>query len=171
MNLALTLALAAGAVALAALALVARHRASGAALLACMGVLVAALLLSLGYAGLAVAALAATLGTAAAGLVAGRGLSEVETQEVLESPRGPWLLASVASALLALAVGVGLLVVDWPAASLTALGAAGGAAGDSRAGAAALPDGTSALLEWSLAALGAATALALAAFAPRRGEE
>jgi len=157
MNLAIALALAAGAVVFAALALVARQRASGAALLACMGVLVAALLLGMGYAGLAVAALAATLGVAAAGLVVGRGLSEVETQEVLETPRGPWLLAFVATALLALALGIGLLVVDWPAG-----------AGDGVAGAASPP--APALVEWALAALGVATAVALTAFAPRRGE-
>ena len=157
MNLAIALALAAGAVAFAALALVARQRASGAALLACMGVLVAALLLGMGYAGLAVAALAATLGVAAAGLVVGRGLSEVETQEGLETPRGPWLLAFVASALLALALGIGLLVVDWPAG-----------AGDGVPGAVSPP--APALVEWALAALGVATAVALTAFAPRREE-
>jgi hypothetical protein len=153
------LALAGGAVALAALALVARERASGAAMLACMGVLVAALLLGTGYAGLAVAALAATLGVAGAGLVVGRGLSEIETQEVLENPRGPWLLAFISSALLALALGIGLLVVDWPV---------GGVGGGTEPTAAA--DGSAALVDWALASLGVATALALAAFAPR-GEE
>ena len=161
MNLPLTLVLAVGAVALAALALVARQRASGAALLACMGVVVAALLLGMGYAGLAVAALAATLGVAAAGLVVGRRLSEVETQEVLENPRGPWLLAFVSSALLALAVGLGLLVVDWPAGPAAGISAVGDGASGSAV------DGSATLMEWALAALGVATALALAAFAPR----
>ncbi len=166
MNLALTLPLAAGAVVLAAVSLAGRRPFSGAIALAGMGAVVAALLAAEGFAGLAVAALAAVWGVAAAGLVVGRRLSEVEAQESAAPARGPWVLALIASAILALSLMLGVLVVDWPGARL----AVSSAQGAGTAGVGADRDAAR-LCEWALAALGAAAALVLAAFAPRTKEE
>jgi hypothetical protein len=166
-SFALSLPLAAGAVALAAVALVSRRRHAGALSLAGMGVLAAALLLVGGFPGLAVAALAVTLGVAAAGLVVGGRLSEVEARVPPENPRGPWLLAFVSSALLALARGLGLLAADWPAPPGQVAMLAPGVPEPVGAG----EREAAALTEWALAALAVAAALALAAFAPRPEEE
>jgi hypothetical protein len=168
-NLALVLPLAAGTVLLAGLGLAVRAPFAGSAALAGMGVLVGALLLSDGYAGLAVAALGVVWGVAAAGLVVARRLTEAEAQGEEEASRGPWALAFVASALLTLAFGLGVVVVDWPAAGAALLAAT--APGSALPAALGPPPGGDLVAEWALAALGIAVALALSAFAPRAREE
>ena len=52
-------------------------------------------------------------GVAGAGLVVGWNLSRVESPEEA-GPRGPWILAMASSSILAGALGLGVLAVDWP---------------------------------------------------------
>lgn len=121
--------------------------------LAAFGASVSVVFLSAGFTGVAAAALAGSWGVAGAGLVVGWNLSRVESPEEA-GRRGPWVLAMASSAILAGALGLGVLAVDWPAAP--AVPAVAG------------PEAPAGALEaWGLAALALAAAGALVSFSPR----
>lgn len=140
------------AAAFAGLALISRRNFAAAAALAGMGTLVAALLVVSGLPELGVTALACAWGVAAAGLVVGRTLSDVDARSRHGAPRGPWLLAFASSLLIVAALGLAILAVDWP-------GAHGPTAPSTN-------PGSLSLAGWALAALGVACSLALAAYSP-----
>jgi hypothetical protein len=145
-------ALVAGAAALgfAGASLVTRRIFARAGALAACGASVSLLFLVAGAPGLGAVALAGSWGIAGAGLVVGWNLSHVESPEEA-GRRGPWVLAFASTAILIAALGLGLLVVDWPK--------------ELRATAAHAAQGS--MEGWALAVLALAAALALACFSPR----
>ena len=157
MNLGPAILVGALAFAFAAAALGSRRLFASAAGLAAFGVSMCVVFLMTGFPGLAAAALAGSWGVAGAGLVVGWNLSRVEAPEEA-GRRGPWLLALASSSILAGALGLGILAVDWPSAGAVA------ARVSARVTATHAPG---ALEAWGLATLALATAAALASFSPR----
>jgi len=151
-NLGPTIVAGAFALAFASAALGTRRLFASAAGLAAFGASASLVFLSAGFAGIAAAVLAGTWGVAGAGLVVGWNLSRVESIEEV-GPRGPWVLAMAASSILAAALGLGVLAVDWPTAPLAVAPVTEAAAGG--------------LEIFCLAVLALAAAAALLAFSPR----
>jgi len=109
------------------------------------------LLFLTGEPGLGVAALACTWGVAAAGQVVGQTVLRAESHRDVSRRRAPWLVALLATAILAASLGLGVGAVDWADSPDHSAGR------QEEAGRGA----------WALAVLGVAAALALARFAPR----
>ena len=140
------------ALALASAALGTRRLFASAAGLAAFGASASIVFLSTGFAGVAAAVLAGSWGVAGAGLVVGWTLSRVESPEEV-GPRGPWVLAMASTSILAGALGLGVLAVDWPAAPALAAHVVEAPAGG--------------LEILGLAVLALAAAAALLSFSPR----